>query len=287
MMAGDGLRNERSTMMNAPITATDKATQERLLSKHRWTDKLMTFRTTRPPGYQFVAGQFARLGLLINGEMVWRAYSITSAQADEELEYYAIVVPDGLFTTALDALQPGQPVWVEKLSYGFMTADRFTDGEDFWMLATGTGLGPFLSILQQNEVWQRFRNLVLVHGVRHRSELTYQEKLAALRDQAQRLQLPARLQLIQSTTRELLPASTGVSASAGVTDVLLQGRLTSLLRTGQLEQACGLEIDAAVSRLMVCGNPEMITELREILRERGLGPCRRNAGGQFITEDYW
>jgi len=274
-------------MVNAAIPVADKATQERLLSVHRWTDKLLTFRTTRPPGYQFVPGQFARLGLLINGEMVWRAYSITSAQAEEELEYYAIVVPDGLFTTMLDTLQPGQPVWVEKLSYGFMTADRFTDGEDFWMLATGTGLGPFLSILQQNEVWQRFRNLVLVHGVRHRNELTYQEKLAALRDQAQRLQLPARLQLIQTTTREL-PASADVSGQDdGVADVLLQGRLTSLLRTGQLEQASGLQIGAAASRLMVCGNPDMITELREILRERGLGPCRRNAGGQFITEDYW
>lgn len=273
--------------MNAAIPVTDKATQERLLSVHRWTDKLLTFRTTRPAGYQFVAGQFARLGLLINGEMVWRAYSITSAQTDEELEYYAIIVPDGQFTSALDTLQPGQPVWIEKLSYGFMTADRFTDGEDFWMLATGTGLGPFLSILQQDDVWQRFRNLVLVHGVRHRSELTYQQQLAALRDRAQRLQLPARLQLIQATTREPMPASADIAASAGVADALLQGRLTSLLRTGQLEQTSGLQIGAAASRLMVCGNPDMITEMREILRERGLGPCRRNAGGQFITEDYW
>jgi ferredoxin--NADP+ reductase len=256
----------------------DKATQERLLTIRRWTDKLLTFRTSRPVGYQFVAGQFARLGLLVNGDMVWRAYSITSSEQDDELEYYAIIVPDGLFTSALKQLQPGDPVWVERLSYGFMTADRFVDGEDFWMLATGTGLGPYLSILQQPQVWQRFRNLVLVHGVRHRAELTYQEQLTRLRDQALALQLPARLQLIQATTREL-PSATTVPQ--------LSGRITDLLRDGSLERASGLQINAAASRLMVCGNPDMITEVREILRERGLGPCRRNAGGQFITEDYW
>jgi ferredoxin--NADP+ reductase len=264
-----------------PGKDNDKATQERLLTIHRWTDKLLTFRTTRPVAYQFVAGQFARLGLLINGEMVWRAYSITSSEQDNELEYYAIIVPDGLFTSALNQLQPGDPVWVERLSYGFMTADRFVDGEDFWMLATGTGLGPYLSILQQPQVWQRFRNLVLVHGVRHHAELTYQEQLTQLRDQALALQLPARLQLIQATTREL-PSVTTAS-----TTPQLSGRITSLLRDGSLERASGLQINATASRLMVCGNPDMITEVREILRERGLGPCRRNAGGQFITEDYW
>jgi ferredoxin--NADP+ reductase len=264
-----------------PGKDNDKATQERLLTIHRWTDKLLTFRTTRPVAYQFVAGQFARLGLLINGEMVWRAYSITSSEQDNELEYYAIIVPDGLFTSALNQLQPGDPVWVERLSYGFMTADRFVDGEDFWMLATGTGLGPYLSILQQPQVWQRFRNLVLVHGVRHHAELTYQEQLTQLRDQALALQLPARLQLIQATTRELPSVTTASSTPQ------LSGRITSLLRDGSLERASGLQINATASRLMVCGNPDMITEVREILRERGLGPCRRNAGGQFITEDYW
>lgn len=274
-----------NTPINTPIVPPEKATQERLLAVHRWTDKLLTFRTTRPAGYQFVAGQFARLGLLVNGEMVWRAYSITSAQAEDELEYYAIIVPDGLFTSALDRLQSGDSVWVEKLSYGFMTPDRFVDGEDFWMLATGTGLGPFISILQQREVWQQFRNLILVHGVRHQHELAYQDKLGALRKQAAALQLPAQLQLLQATTRD--PQETVVAPQVDTTSSRLHGRITTLLRDGGLERQTGLAITAAHSRLMVCGNPDMITEVREILRERGLGPCRRNGGGQFITEDYW
>lgn len=263
--------------MSEQTAATDKATQESLISVHRWTDKLLTFRTTRPAGYRFTPGQFARLGLQVNGEMVWRAYSITSAQAEDQLEYYAIIVPDGLFTSALNRLQPGDPIWVEKLSYGFMTPDRFVDGEDFWMLATGTGLGPYVSILQQREVWQQFRNLILVHCVRHEDELTYQEKFQALRAEAAAQDLPARLQLIRMTTRD-----DGATASDR-----LHGRITSALRDGGLERCAGLPITAASSRLMVCGNPDMITEVREILKERGLGPCRRAGGGQFITEDYW
>lgn len=262
--------------MNAQTSAIDKATQESLISVHRWTDKLLTFRTTRPVDYRFTPGQFARLGLLINGEMVWRAYSITSAEVEDQLEYYAIIVPDGLFTSALSQLQPGDPVWVEKLSYGFMTPDRFVDGDDFWMLATGTGLGPYISILQQRDVWQQFRNLVLVHCVRHEDELTYQEKFKSLQAQAAVQNLPAQLHLIQMTTRD-----------GDVDPNRLNTRITTALRDGSLEHKAGLPITAEGTRLMVCGNPDMITEVREILRERGLGPCRRAGGGQFITEDYW
>lgn len=263
--------------MNADSLTSDKATRERLTTVLRWTDKLMTFRTTRPAGYRFTPGQFARLGLSVNGELVWRAYSITSAENEAELEYYAVIVPTGQFTTALDRLQPGDPVWVEKLSYGFMTADRFVGGEDFWMLATGTGLGPFVSILQQQAVWQRFRNLVLVHGVRYGEELTYQEKFRALQAEARKMQFPARLQLLQTTTRQRRE-----NPLSG-----LEGRITDLLRDGSLERAAQLDIRPETSRIMVCGNPDMITEVRDILRHRQLGPCRRAGGGQFITEDYW
>ncbi|EJN02058.1 ferredoxin--NADP reductase [Herbaspirillum sp. YR522] len=254
----------------------EKASCERLLSVQRWTDKLLTFRTTRPAGYQFVAGQFARLGLEIDGEIVSRAYSITSSPTDDVLEYYAIVVPDGKFTTCLDGLRPGAPVWVEKLSYGFMTADRFTDGRDLWMLATGTGLGPYLSILQQPDVWQRFAHLVVVHGVRHQEELAYREQLDALREQAAARGWAARLHTLRAVTRDDRPPAD-----------LLQGRITTLLADGSLERVVGTQIEPQHARVMACGNPEMVTQVREILRERGMTPLRRSGGGQFVTEDYW
>lgn len=254
---------------------TEKGTKERLLSVHRWTDKLLSFRTTRPQGYQFVAGQFARLGLEIDGEIVWRAYSVVSTEAEDALEYYAIVVPDGAFTTRLNTLAPGADVWVEKLSYGFMTPDRFVDGRDLWMLATGTGLGPFISVLRQKEIWHKFDRLILVHCVRYAEELAYAEQLQALQKQAQADGWPAQLCLLQSVTRE--PG----------TDGRLEGRITDLLRDGCLEQAAGVSLDIVHSRVMACGNPEMVTEVREILRERGMTPLRRTGGGQFVTEDYW
>lgn len=259
--------------MSADVYA-EKASCERLLDVHRWTGRLLSFRTTRPAGYRFTAGQFARLGLEVDGEIVSRAYSITSAENEDVLEYYAIVVPDGKFTTYLDRLQPGAPVWVEKLSYGFMTADRFVDGKQLWMLATGTGLGPYISILQQPEVWEKFERLVVVHGVRHATELAYRDKLLAL-GAAARARGAGQLAYVPLVTRE--------DAGAGV----LQGRITTLLREGRLEQAAGAALDAASSRVMACGNPEMVTEVREILRERGMTPLRRTGGGQFVTEDYW
>jgi len=216
----------------------------------------------------------------VKGEMVWRAYSITSAQDEAELEYYAVVVPQGLFTSALAQLRPGDPIWVDKLSYGFMTVDRFEDGEDFWMFASGTGLGPFISILQQRQVWQRFRHLVLVHGVRQADELSYQDTLRALREQAAARQLPAQLHLVHAITREWPVQQVAMT-------VQCHGRITTLLSDGSLEHQLGLSISAEQSRIMVCGNPGMITEVRELLRQRGLSPCRRGLGGQFITEDYW
>ncbi len=257
---------------------SEKASCERLLSVHRWTDKLLSFRTTRPAGYRFSAGQFARLGLEIDGEIVSRAYSITSAEEADELEYYAIIVPGGQFTTRLDALRPGDPVWVEKLSYGFMTADRFTDGSQLWMLATGTGLGPYIAILQQPDVWRRFKDLVVVHGVRQREELTYIEQFEAMRQHARQQGWPARLHLLRCVTRE---------SSLPPDEALLAGRITTLLRDGVLEQATGLPMSLEQTRVMACGNPDMVTELRDLLRQRGMTPLRRTGGGQFVTEDYW
>ncbi len=256
---------------------SDKATEEKIVAVRRWTDKLLTFKTTRPVGYQFTPGQFARIGLLIHGEMVWRAYSIISAEEDDFLEYYAIIVTDGLFTSCLNTIKQGDTLWIEKQCYGFMTVDRFSDGNDLWMLSTGTGIGPFLSILQQREVWHQFQNLILVHGTRHEDELVFQARLDELRSQAEARDFPAKLHLIYTVTREQVIDSSKY----------LSGRITTLLQNGSLEKDAGLSISSEDSRLMICGNPEMITEVRALLRQRGLGPCRRNAGGQFVTEDYW
>ena len=256
-------------MTTAPLSS-DKGTRETITHLHRWTDKLITFRTTRPAGYRFVPGQYARLGLPDGESLIWRAYSLTSTPDDDTLEFYGIVVEGGQFTSRLDQLQVGDPIWLDRHVFGFMTESRFADGDDLWMLATGTGVGPFISILRDATAWQRWRHLVLVHCVRHADELAYADELAALAAAGE----PGKLRLLQLVTRE----------SAGSQ---LHGRITTLLQDGGLERAVGLPLNAEQSRVMLCGNPAMIEETRKLLHERGMRPVRRLNPGQFVTENYW
>lgn len=261
-------------MLTDPKIA-EKATEEKVIRLQWWTDKLLTFTTTRPPGYSFAAGQYARLGLRDANGLVWRAYSMVSSPDQEFLEFYGVLVPGGLFTTQLKALKESDGILLEKQCFGFMTPDRFTDGEDLWMIATGTGVGPFISMLREPYVWGRFRNLILVHGVRHADELSYSDELAGYA-----LKTPfgatSRLQVVRSVTRDETEDPQ-----------LLKGRVTALFENGALEQAAGLPITEAASRFMMCGNPEMIDDMRKLLHERGMRPVRRALPGQFVTENYW
>lgn len=251
-----------------------KATLEAITEIRWWTDALFSFKTTRPPDYRFAAGQYARLGLPSGGGMLWRAYSIVSAPHEDYLEYYGVLVPDGAFTSILKDIKPGDTIWTDKQSFGFMTPERFIDGDDLWMLATGTGLGPFMSIVRDSPAWKRFQRLIVVHCVRHAAELGYQEQLFALRNT--HFSGAADLKIIQCVTRE-------PSSGPGQ----LAGRITTLLNNGLLEQAAGVPMTVESSRIMLCGNPEMIEETRRILHQRGMRPCRRALPGQFVTENYW
>src|SRR5690554_2038061 len=159
----------------------DKFTRETITAIKQWTPTLFSFRCSRFSGFRFNAGQFARIGVRTDsGNIVWRAYSMVSSPFDEFLEFYSIVVPGGEFTSQLSQLQVGDEIMIEKQPQGFLTLDRFVDGRDLWMLATGTGVAPFLSILQDFEVWERFERIVLVYSVRTHAELAYQELLEEL-----------------------------------------------------------------------------------------------------------
>lgn len=263
--------------MTAALIPSAKASVETITAVHRWTDTLFSVRTTRAADFDFRPGQFARLGLNEGGDTLWRAYSIVSAPSDAHLEYLAVVVPQGVFSPLLNRVRPGDPILTEKTNHGFMTADRFTvPANDLWMLATGTGIGPFLSVLQDTQVWQKYQNLILVQGVRFAKELAYQELLSKLMTHPPIASL-ARLQLVQSIT-----GATEIDNSG-----TLNERITTLLVNGKLEKKAGIAINADDSHIMICGNPEMITDTREILRQRGLHPCRRALPGHFLTENYW
>jgi ferredoxin--NADP+ reductase len=209
--------------------------------------------------------------------MVWRPYSITSAPLDEHLEYYGVRVPGGAFTGLFTGLQPGSPIWIERARYGFMTVDRFADGEHLWLLATGTGLGPFVSILRDGAVWNRFRHIVLAHGCKFVGDLSYRDELLDLQQTPPSTSSePAQLHLLKAVTR-----------ASDVPEGCLHGRLTALLESGGLEREAGLQLTPEQSRVMMCGNPAMIEDVRRLLHLRGMRPCRRLLPGQFVTENYW
>ena len=220
-------------------------------------------------------GQFARLGVRsADGEIVWRAYSIASANYDGFLEFYSIVVPDGRFTTQLYKLDIGDKIFVERKSYGFLTTDRFTLGKDLWMLSTGTGLAPFISILYDFATWETYENLILVHSVRNKDELAYEEAIHNFKANEYFAEFSSRLHYVQAVTREEVPNT-------------LNGRITHLLENGELEKVVGLPIDEDRSRIMICGNPEMVDETRELLTRRGLRVSRRGEPGHLAVENYW
>lgn len=258
-----------------PAASEDRFTVETLISVRQWTPKLLSFRLTRPRGFRFVPGQFARLGLVTaQGAPVWRAYSMASAQWDDYLEFYSILVPDGKFTSVLAGLKPGDAIRMERAAQGFFTVDRFVDGRDLWLLATGTGLAPYLSILQDPAVWERFERIALVHGAQFGAELAYRDEIAALREHPLWGVHGTKLRYQAVTTRDQTPAA-------------LHARLPLLLADGSLEAALGMPLSPERSRLMICGNPQMVEDTHRQLMQMGYRLSRLKAPAQLAVENGW
>jgi ferredoxin--NADP+ reductase len=255
----------------APVA--ERFTTETVLALRYWTPKLLSFRTSRPVDFRITPGHYARLGLDDeNHNVVWRPFSMVSGTQDPHLEFFAILVPGGDFSGPLSMLREGDAIRVDKASYGFMTVDGIAPGKDLWLLASGTGLGPFLSILCEPALWQEFENFVLVHSVRNANELAYRDEIAAIPNKL--AASPTRLHYVPVVTREDWPGA-------------LRSRIPQLIEDGQLEQAAGMKLDVQRSRIMVCGNPEMTQELRAQLTARGFRANRRAAPGQLAFENYW
>lgn len=252
----------------------EKWTTERVLAIRRWTPTLLSFRTTRYRSFRFTPGHYTRLGLGPDDDTIWRPYSLASANYDDHLEFIAIQVPGGAFSAPLMQLRVGDAIRVDKLSYGFLTVDQLAPGRDLWMLASGTGLGPFLSILRDPAIWQNYRRLIVVHSVRHASELAWRDEIAEIPRGELFAEASASLCYLPIVTRE-----PGVTA--------LAERIPTLLADGRLEQAADSPLDVATARVLVCGNPEMSRELRQLLSARGFATNRRGVLGQMAFEKYW
>ncbi len=259
---------------------------QQIVELKNWTPSLLSFRCTRAPEFRFSAGQYARIGLPAETGMVWRAYSMVSAPLEDDLEFFGVLIPGGYFSGKLKELRVGDLIWMERENYGFMTPDRFINGEDLWMLATGTGLGPFISILRDDAVWQQFKRLILVHGVRHEEELAYQSELIGMQAAVLTNSTLARLHLVQCVTRGAQAPEDATVTRLRLAPRLIK-RITAAIESGELEQAAQTALDIKTSRVMMCGNPQMIEDTRKLLHQRGMKPCRRLYAGQFLTENYW
>ena len=234
-----------------------------------WTDALFSL-TVHAPIHPFTAGQFAKLGLDIDGERVQRAYSYVNAPDNPDLEFYLVTVPDGKLSPRLAALKPGDDVQIVSDAAGFFVLDEIPDCETLWMLATGTAIGPYLSILQYGKDLERFKNIVLVHAARYAADLSF---LPLMQQLQQRYQ--GQLQIQTVVSRDEIAGS-------------LTGRVPALIENGELERATGLTLDAESSHVMLCGNPQMVRDTQQLLKEtREMRKHLKRKPGHITSEHYW
>lgn len=235
-------------------------------NKH-WNQRLcsLRIRADLPP---FEAGQFLRLALEVDGKLMARPYSLVNAPGDDIAEVYFNKVPDGPLSSRLHMLQPGDKVWLSAMIAGFLTLSDIPPGKNLWMLATGTALGPFLSILKAGRVWRIFENVVLVHGVRSTDELTYRDYIEEVKSR-----YPERFISLTSVTREQV-------------DGALSQRIPNAIESGDLEARAGIVMTPENDRVMLCGNPGMIEACVEVLTNKGLKRHRRRDPGQVVLEIY-
>lgn len=248
---------------------TRRWAEGRIADNHRWSETLYSLKVEADIE-PFQAGQFGRLGMVIGEKLIARPYSFVNAPDERPLEFYSIVVPGGPLSPRMAKLQPGERIWVARRGGGFFTlAEVPEEGDDLWLLSTGTALGPFLSILKTDEPWQRFSRVVLVHAVRTAAELTY-------RDQIERFgaEHPGQFTMVPFVSREQHPGA-------------MPGRITNAIREGTLEERTGVELAPGRSQVMLCGNPDMVKDTTALLVDRGFKENRRKDPGNITTERYW
>lgn len=215
------------------------------------------------------AGQFAKIGLEIDGEIVGRPYSLVNAPHTAPLEIYYIDVPEGRLTTRLTQLEAGDSLLVAPRASGFMVLDEIPQGRQLWLTATGTGVGPFLAMLDTDEVWRRFERVILLYAVRTMSELSYQERIAGVSAAH-----PGQFKFIPFISRETWPFA-------------MPGRIPQAIEDGSLEARAGIAINAQDSQFALCGNPAMVESVTQCLIARGLKKHKRKEPGQITVESYW
>ena len=247
-------------------------TEEKVLSVHHWTDSLFSFTATRNPAFRFVNGQFTMIGLQVEGKPLLRAYSMVSTNYEEKLEFFSIKVQDGPLTSRLQHIREGDRILVGKKPVGTLVLDNLTPGRFLYLLSTGTGLAPFMSIIRDPETYERYEKVILVHGCRQIAELAYGETITQALPDDEYLgeMISEKLVYYPTVTREPFRN---------------RGRITDLIASNQLFDDIGLTgLDIETDRIMLCGSPAMLEELPAMFAARGLVEGNYSQPGHFVIE---
>jgi len=246
--------------------------KERVIDVHHWSDTLFTIKTTRDRSLRFRNGEFAMMGMEIEGKPLMRAYSMASANYEDHLEFYSIKVQHGALTSRLQHIIAGDEILVSRKPTGTLLWDRLRPGKHLYLLSTGTGLAPFLSIIKDPEVYENFDKVILVHGCRYINELTYQRLITHELKHNEYFGDSVKEKLIYypAVTRE---------------PYINYGRITSLLQTGRLIEDIGTPaLNLEDDRFMLCGSPRMLESLTEILDDLGFSETRKRDLGEYVIE---
>ena len=247
-------------------------TEEKVMSVHHWTDRLFSFTTTRGTSLRFQNGHFTMIGLRVNGKPLLRAYSVVSANYEEQLEFLSIKVQDGPLTSRLQHIQVGDSVIVGNKPTGTLLIDYLLPARRLYLMGSGTGLAPFISIIRDPATYERFEQVVLVHGVREAAELAYHDHITQTLPKHELLgeMVSAQLRYYPTVTREAFRNT---------------GRITDLLDSGKLFSDLGLpNINPAEDRVMICGSPALLKDLKGLLEVRGFKEGNTSKPGDFVVE---
>lgn len=246
--------------------------RETVTSVHHWTEHLFSFRVTRDPGFRFKNGHFTMIGLEVEDRPLLRAYSMASANYEDELEFFSIKVQNGPLTSRLQQIKAGDQILVGRKPTGTLVLDHLLPGRNLYLLSTGTGLAPFLSIIKDPEIYERFDRVILAHGSRYVSDLAYHEVITG--------QLP-RNEFFGEVIREKLLYYPTVTREP----FRNQGRLTDLMVSGRMFADLGLPpLSVADDRFMICGSPAMLKDTCAVLDERGFSEYRHGELGHYVIE---
>ncbi len=246
--------------------------EERVLSVRHWNDNLFSFTTTRNAGLRFRNGHFVMIGLEVEGKPLLRAFSFANANYDEHLEFYSIKVPNGPLTSRLQHIRPGDPILVGRKPTGTLILDHLLPGKRLYLLGSGTGLAPFMSVARDPEAYERFETVVLAHGVRHISDLGYRDYIEN--------ELPNH-ELVGDDVKQKLRYYPTVTRE----EFRNRGRLTDLMATDKLPADLGLPaLDPAHDRVMICGSPAMLADTVALLEARGFEEGSSDGKGHYVIE---